>query len=130
MADIDEFLAARDFLMRHRDDYATAYGSLSLAGVDAVQLGARLLPIAMAENSETRTALWIVDDAGAENGCTFADLTRRSNQRCQSSAPPRRPAWRQILLMLGNVVPLWETMLAAMQAGRGSGGPPYVTGKT
>ena len=27
MADIDEFLAARDFLMRHRDDYATAYES-------------------------------------------------------------------------------------------------------
>ncbi len=74
MADIDEFLAARDF-MRHRDDYATAYGSFRWPAFDAVQLGARLLSIRI-ENSEIlEPALWIVDDAGAESRLSSSPIS-------------------------------------------------------
>ena len=65
MADIDQFLAARDFLMRHRDDYATAYGSFHWPAL--TRFNWALDYFDRIQDGETRTALWIVDDSGAES---------------------------------------------------------------
>ncbi|HEY8014097.1 MAG TPA: AMP-binding protein [Dongiaceae bacterium] len=115
MADIDEFLAARDFLMRHRDDYATAYESFRWPSLTwfnwALDYFDRI------DDGENRTALWIVDDSGAESRLSFADLSRRSNQVANHLRRLGVRRGERILLMLGNVVPLWETMLAAMKLG-------------
>jgi acetyl-CoA synthetase len=115
MADIDEFLAARDFLMRHRDDYATAYESFRWPVL--TRFNWALDYFDRIEGGENRTALWIVDDSGAESRLSFADLSRRSNQVANHLRRLGVRRGERILLMLGNVVPLWETMLAAMKLG-------------
>jgi acetyl-CoA synthetase len=62
-------------------------------------------------------ALWIVEEDGRETKVTFAEMLRRSD---------RVAAWLQslgvqrgdhVMLMLGNQVELWETMLAVMKVG-------------
>jgi acetyl-CoA synthetase len=63
------------------------------------------------------TALWIVDDDGSEHRLSFAEMADRSN---------RVAAWLQqlgvgkgdrVILMLGNQVELWESMLAVAKLG-------------
>ncbi|MCA4752157.1 MULTISPECIES: AMP-binding protein [Mycolicibacterium] len=64
-----------------------------------------------------RTALWIVEEDGSEQKVTFAEMAQRSD--CVA-------AWLQglgvgkgdrVLLMLGNQVELWESMLAIAKLG-------------
>jgi acetyl-CoA synthetase len=64
-----------------------------------------------------RPGLRVVDDAGRDVSLSFADLARRSNQVANYlSALGVRPGDR-MLIMLGNVVALWEVMLAAIKLG-------------
>jgi len=115
MPDIDEFLAARDFLMRHRDDYATAYGSFRWPAL--TRFNWALDYFDRIEDGENRTALWIVEESRADSRLSFADLSRRSNRIANHLRRLGVRRGERILLMLGNVVPLWETMLAAMKLG-------------
>ena len=115
MADIDEFLAARDFLMRHREDYATAYGAFRWPAL--TRFNWALDYFDRIEDGERRTALWIVEESGGQSRLSFADLSRRSNQIANHLRRLGVRRGERILLMLGNVVPLWETMLAAMKLG-------------
>jgi len=115
MADIDEFLAARDFLMLHRDDYATAYGSFRWPAL--TRFNWALDYFDRIEDGENRTALWIVEESRADSRLSFADLSRRSNRIANHLRRLGVRRGERILLMLGNVVPLWETMLAAMKLG-------------
>jgi acetyl-CoA synthetase len=64
-----------------------------------------------------RPALRVVDDAGHDQVLSFADLARRSNQVANFLAAHGVVAGDRILIVLGNVVALWETMLAAMKLG-------------
>ena len=62
-------------------------------------------------------ALKVVDDAGRQETVSFAALSRRSHQVAAFlSALGVRPGDR-LLIMLGNLVPLWEAMLAAINLG-------------
>ena len=69
-------------------------------------------------DSRDRAALWIVD-AGSdkETKLSFAALSRRSNQVANFLRAQGLKRGDHLLLLLGNVVPLWETMLAAMKLG-------------
>jgi acetyl-CoA synthetase len=68
--------------------------------------------------SRDRPALWIVDAAtGREIKPTFAELSRRSNRVANFLRAQGLSRGDHLLLLLGNVVPLWETMLAAMKLG-------------
>ncbi len=62
-----------------------------------------------------QVALKIVGDGADE--LTFADLSERSNRLANGLRSLGVKRGDRILLMLGNVVPLWETMLAAMKLG-------------
>jgi acetyl-CoA synthetase len=64
-----------------------------------------------------RPALRVVDDSGGDQALSFAALSRRSNQVAAFLTAQGVRAGDRLLLMLGNVVPLWETMLAAMKLG-------------
>ena len=64
-----------------------------------------------------RPALWIVEEDGREDRLTFADLSARSNRVANYLRELGVGRGDHVLLMLGNVVPLWETMLAAMKLG-------------
>jgi acetyl-CoA synthetase len=64
-----------------------------------------------------RAALWLVNDAGQDQVVSFATLARRSNQVANFLAGQGVVPGDRVLIMLGNVLPLWETMLATIKLG-------------
>jgi acetyl-CoA synthetase len=62
-------------------------------------------------------ALRVVSGGGAEESLTFAQLARRSSQVANFLAAQGVRRGDRILIMLASVVPLWETMLAAIKLG-------------
>src|SRR5213078_420975 len=62
--------------------------------------------------------LWIVDAGNnRETKLSFAALSHRSNQVANFLRAQGIKRGDHLLLLLGNVVPLWETMLAAIKLG-------------
>src|SRR5947209_14583655 len=115
MTGAQAFVAAPDFLLAHRTDYETAYREFEWPRMDEFNWALDYFDAMAAGNS--RTALWIVDDNGAETRLTFAEMAERSNRvanylRCQGVRRGDR-----LLLMLGNEAPLWDTLLAAFKLG-------------
>ena len=109
------FLEARDFLLAHRDDYDRAYRDFRWPALDRFNWALDYFD-AMAEANH-RTALWIVDEGGGETRISFAELAERSNRVANHLRAQGVRRGDRLLLMLGNVAPLWECMLAAMKLG-------------
>src|SRR6266536_5112987 len=114
------FQEARAFLLKHRADYDAAVKGFRWP--DPVPFNWALdwfdAELARDPASKDRAALWIVD-AGSdrETKLSFATLSRRSNQVANFLRAQGLKRGDHLLLLLGNVVPLWETMLAAMKLG-------------
>jgi acetyl-CoA synthetase len=64
-----------------------------------------------------RPALRLVDDAGSDLSLSFAALARRSNQVANFLRHHGVGPGDRVLIMLGNVVALWEVMLATIKLG-------------
>ncbi|MGV7030078.1 AMP-binding protein [Methylobacterium symbioticum] len=114
------FREARDLLLAHRTDHEAAVAAFRWP--DPVPFNWALdwfdADLAGSPESRERTALWIVDAAsGAEIRLTFAALSRRSNQVANHLRGLGLRRGDHLLLLLGNVPALWETMLAAMKLG-------------
>jgi acetyl-CoA synthetase len=114
------FAEAREFLLTHRADYATAYKDF--AWPDPAPFNWAIdwfdKTLAVAPESRNRLALWIVDDASnSEIKLTFEELSRRSNQAANWMRRLGVKKGSRLLLVLGNMAPLWEIMLAAMKLG-------------
>ena len=62
-------------------------------------------------------ALWIVEEDGSESKLSFAEMSARSNRVANWLRKQGVKRGERILIMLGNEVPLWETMLAAIKLG-------------
>jgi len=110
------FLEARDFLLAHRTDYPTAYRGFSWPRPERFNWALDYFD-PLAERKPNQIALWIVDESGAEETRTFAELKEASNRVANFLRAQGVGRGDRILLMLGNQVPLWETMLAAMKLG-------------
>ena len=114
----EAFYAARAFLQEHRTDYDTAYRDFAWPEIDEFNFALDHIDAVAADPQRgAQRALWIVEGDGSEAHWTFAELSERSNRvanwlRAQGVARGDR-----IILMLGNQVELWETMLAAMKLG-------------
>lgn len=109
----EEFRRARDFLLEHRTDYATAYEGFAWPRPDHFNWALDWFDV-IAEGND-RTALHIVEEDGSETKLSFAELSERSDRvanhlRARGVEPEDR-----ILVMLGNQAELWETALAAMK---------------
>jgi acetyl-CoA synthetase len=63
------------------------------------------------------TALWIVEEDGSEAKYSYADIARRSDQVARWLERIGVRQGDSVMLMLGNQVELWESMLAVMKLG-------------
>src|SRR3984957_19792316 len=119
-APMTTFQEARAFLLKYRTDYDKAVAEFRWP--DAVPFNWALdwfdAELAREPQSRDRPALWIVD-AGShrETKLSFAALSQRSNQVANFLRAQGLKRGDHLLLLLGNVVPLGETMLAAMKLG-------------
>src|SRR6478672_4987568 len=114
------FQEARAFLLKHRTDYDAAVKGFRWP--DPVPFNWALdwfdAELARASESKDRPALWIVDaGSNRETKLSFSTLSRRSNQVANFLRAQGLKRGDHLLLLLGNVVPLWETMLAAIKLG-------------
>lgn len=111
----ERFREARDFLLAHREDYATAYEGFSWPRPERFNWALDWFDV-VADRNE-RTALHIVEEDGSEATVSFAEMSARSNRVANwLRGLGIRPEDR-VLVMLGNQTELWETALAAMKIG-------------
>ena len=114
------FQEARAFLLRHRTDYDRAVAEFRWPDPVPFNWALDWFDAELARNADSkdRPALWIVDaGSNRETKLSFAALSRRSNQVANFLRAQGLKRGDHLLLLLGNVVPLWETMLAAMKLG-------------
>ncbi len=109
------FRDARDFLLKHREDYARAAREFQWPRL--TEFNWALDWFDTIGQRRDATALWIVDADGTERKLSFAELSRRSNQVANWLAQRGVARGDRLILMLGNQIELWETILAAMKLG-------------
>ena len=111
----DSFIAARDFLLRHRTDQATA-----VAGFRWPELGEFNWALdhfdTMAHGNEA-PGLWLVAEGGAEQRFSFDALRRQSNAVANHLRGLGVKRGHVVLLMMGNEPALWLSMLACIKLG-------------
>jgi acetyl-CoA synthetase len=111
------FRSARDFLLAHRDDYATAYAGFQWPRLDRFNWALDWFDQIAAGDRRNQTALWVAYEDGHSDKLTFAELSERSNRFANYYQNLGVRRGDRVLLMLGNIPPLWETMLAMMKLG-------------
>ncbi len=113
------FQEARAFLLENRTDYDKAIADFRWPEPQAFNWALDWFDGELARDPESRDrpALWIVETSGEETRLTFAELSARSNRTANYLRGLGLRRGDALLLLLGNVVPLWETMLAAMKLG-------------
>src|SRR4029079_15914801 len=112
---VHSFLAARDFLLRHRSDYDKAIDGFRWPSMESFNWALDYIDVMPARN--TRAALVVADEDGTERTCTFQEISERSNQVASFFRSLGMERGDRLLLMLGNEVALWEVFLACMKLG-------------
>ena len=110
------YKAARDFLIAHRTDYAAAYAGFRWPEMQQFNWALDWFDAELASGARADDAALIITGAGAAR-LSFAELSAGSNRVANGLRALGVRRGDRILLMLGNVAPLWEAMLAAMKLG-------------
>ncbi|MEN3303140.1 AMP-binding protein [Pseudonocardia sp.] len=112
------FYAARDFLLKNREDYDTALRDFRWPELVEFNWALEHFDVVAADPERgARRALWIVESDGSEAHWTFAEMAERSNRVANWLRDRGVGRGDRIILMLGNQLELWETLLAAMKIG-------------
>ncbi|GAA3873922.1 isobutyrate:CoA ligase IbuL [Streptomyces lacrimifluminis] len=111
----ERFREARDFLLAHREDYATAYEGFSWPRPERFNWALDWFDV-IADGND-RTALHIVEEDGSEARVSFAEMSARSDRVANWLRDLGIRPEDRVLVMLGNQTELWETALAAMKVG-------------
>lgn len=109
------FVEARDFLISKREDYVSAYEIFEWPRLEQFNWALDFFDV-QAKNNH-RPALWLVDEHGNESWLSFARLSEHSNRVANFLRQSGLKRGDHVLVMLPNVVPLWEITLAAMKLG-------------
>lgn len=115
MRNADRFIAARDVLLRHRENLGAAGAAFQWPRFEEFNWARDYFDVMAADNHNP--GLRVVSVSGEEETLTFAQLAQRSSQVANFLAAQGVRPGDRMLLMLGNVVPLWETLLAAIKLG-------------
>jgi acetyl-CoA synthetase len=110
------FRAARDLLVRCREDYDTARDSFAWPELDEFNWALDWFDVIAAEHPG-RTALRLVGDDGSDESVSYGEMAARSGRAANWLRGLGVRRGDRVLLMLGNVAPLWEIMLAAIKLG-------------
>ena len=115
MAGTEAFRAARDLLLALRADHKSASREFSWPELDEFNWALDWFDTIGPRRD--RPALWIVEEDGRELKLTYAELTVRSNRVANWLRSHGVHRGDRLILMLGNQVELWETILAAIKLG-------------
>jgi acetyl-CoA synthetase len=110
------FRRARDFLLARREDYAAAYRDFRWPELATFNYATDWFDVLAAEQG-SETALWIVEEDGSEARLTFAELSALSQRFAGYLDANGVKRGDRVLLLLGNVAPLWVAMLACIRLG-------------
>ena len=115
MTSLESFHAARDLLLRLRTDQAAAVDQFRWPVLNEFNWALDHFDALARDNDAT--ALWIVGDDGSELKRTFRQLSQRSSQLANHLRGLGVRRGDRVLMVLGNELALWETMLAAIKLG-------------
>jgi acetyl-CoA synthetase len=115
-ASAEAFRAARDLLLTHRTDYGSARREFAWPELDEFNWALDWFDVIAAEHPD-RPGLRIVSDDGSDVNRSYGSLSGRSAQVANWLRGLGVGRGDRVLLMLGNVAPLWEVILAAMKLG-------------
>jgi acetyl-CoA synthetase len=107
------FRAARDLLLRYGEDYDGAYAEFLWPDLEEFNWALDWFD----QIGTDATALWVVGEGGVEQKLSFVELSERSNAIANHLRSLGVAGGDRLILMLGNRVELWETLLAAMKLG-------------
>ncbi|MFC4031064.1 AMP-binding protein [Streptomyces polygonati] len=108
-----DFRAARDFLLRHREDYTAASEGFRWPRPEHFNWALDWFDVIARDND--RTALWIVEEDGSQTRISFREMAERSSRVANWLREQGVRAGHRVLLMLGNQAEQWETVLALMK---------------
>ncbi|HEX3332296.1 MAG TPA: AMP-binding protein [Gaiellales bacterium] len=111
----ETFRAARDLLLRRREDYEAACREFRWPELGEFNWALDWFDVVAAGND--RPALRVVKSDGSERQLSFSEMSARSNRVASWLREHGVARGDRLILMLGNQVELWETILAAMKLG-------------
>ncbi|WP_018404227.1 AMP-binding protein [Marinobacter gelidimuriae] len=115
MQSADAFKAARQQLLDLREDYDRAYETFKWPELNEFNWALDWFD-GYARGNE-KIALWLVDADGSEYRYSFEQMRQNSNQVANFLRDQGLGRGDTLLIMLDNVIELWETMLAAIKLG-------------
>jgi acetyl-CoA synthetase len=108
--------AARDLLLQLSGDHQKAVEQFAWPSFGETFNWATDWFDVIARGNDT-TALWIVEEDGSETKRSFDEMAHRSDQVATWLEDAGLGVGDSVVLMLGNQVELWESMLAVMKVG-------------
>ena len=114
-SDLNAFFGARDFLLQHRNDNAVAYSQFRWPQLTHFNWALDYFDGYARGND--KPAVWIVDENGSKLKLSYDQTSRRSNQVANFLRKQGVRRGDRIIVMLPNVVAMWEVMLASMKLG-------------
>lgn len=110
-----EFLRARDFLLQQRENYASACAGFEWPQLGQFNWALDFFDVQARDNSQL--ALWVVNEDDSDTRVSYEDLRQRSNRAANFLRGCGVRRGDSVLIMLPNMLPLWELMLGAIKLG-------------
>ncbi|WP_313814792.1 AMP-binding protein [Glutamicibacter sp.] len=118
MNNTEKFRAARDVLLRHREDYPSARKEFSWPLFDNFNFAYDWFDAVAADPQRgNEPALILTETDGSSARYTWLQLSKRSSQVARWLNDSGLKRGDSIIVMLGNEIALWEVMLAGMKLG-------------
>jgi acetyl-CoA synthetase len=113
----DRFRAARDFLLANRTDYDVAYRGFQWPNLERFNWALDWFDIIAAGERCDQPAIWVDFEDRTEIKLSFRQLSNRSSQIANYYRELGIGRGDRVMVMLGNVPPLWESVLALIKLG-------------